>query len=87
MIASGYVEITDTLNMDAALELLNAIENKGVLKIAVCDVEEAAELAMKYAKPGDIIVHLGPDASNSYQQAKDKMVNGLKEGCKRYANK
>lgn len=87
VIASGYVEITDTLNMDAALELLNAIENKDVLKIAVCDVEEAAELAMKYAKQGDIIVHLGPDASNSYQQAKDKMVNGLKEGCKRYANK
>lgn len=84
VIASGYVEITDTLNMDAALELLNAIENKDVLKIAVCDVEEAAELAIKHAKKGDIIVHLGPDASNSYEQAKTKMLNGLNEGCKRY---
>ena len=87
VIASGYVEITDTLDMDAALELLNAVENKDVLKIAVRDVEEAAELAIKHAKQGDIIVHLGPDASNSYQQTKDKMINGLKKGCKRYANK
>lgn len=86
VIATGYVEITNTLDMDAALDLLNAIENDDVLKIALCTLDEAAELAMKYAKPGDIIVHLGPDASNSYQQAKTRMINGLNEGCKRYGN-
>ena len=42
---------------------------------------------MKYAKEGDIIVHLGPGASNSYQQVKDKLIKGLKEGSKRYAKK
>lgn len=86
VIASGYVEVTNTLNMDAALELLGAIENDDVLKIAVCTLDEAAELAMKYAKPGDIIVHLGPDASNSYELAKERMIKGLEIGSKRYAD-
>ncbi|MCD7781970.1 MAG: UDP-N-acetylmuramoyl-L-alanine--D-glutamate ligase [Methanosphaera sp.] len=84
VIATGYVEITDTLNMDAALELLGAIENPDVIKMAVCTMDDAAMLAMKYAKKGDIIVHLGPGASNSYEQVKTRMINGLKEGCKRY---
>lgn len=87
VIASGYVEVTNKLDMDAALELLGAIENPDVLKIAVCTLDEAAELAMKYAKPGDIIVHLGPDASNSYELAKERMIRGLTMGSKRYDNK
>lgn len=86
VIATGYVEITDTLNMNSAIELLHAIENDDVIKLAVCTIDEAAELAMKYAKPGDIIVHLGPGASNSYQQVKDRMLKGLNEGSKRYEN-
>ena len=86
VIASGYVEVTNTLDMDSALELLGAIENDDVVKLGVCTVDEAAELAMKYAKPGDIIVHLGPDASNSYEQAKTRMLKGLNEGSKRYDN-
>jgi UDP-N-acetylmuramoylalanine--D-glutamate ligase len=73
--------------MDNAFELLNAIENKDVVKLAVCDVEEASELAVKYAKEGDIIVHLGTGASNSYQEVKDKMIKGLTEGSKRYARR
>lgn len=87
VIASGYVEITDTLDMDNALNLLCAIENDDVIKMAVCTMDESAELAMKYAQEGDIIVHLGPGASNSYQQVKDKLLKGLKEGSKRYARK
>lgn len=86
VIATGYVEITDTLDMNSAVELLYAIENDDVIKLAVCTIDEAAELAMKYAKPGDIIVHLGPGASNSYQQVKDRMLKGLNEGSKRYEN-
>lgn len=85
LIATGYVEITDTLNMNGALELLNAAE-ADIPKLAVCDVDEAAELAVKYAKPGDIIVHVGAGASNSYQQVKDKMLKGLQEGHRRYSN-
>ncbi len=84
VIASGYVEITDTLDMNSAIELLSAIENDDVIKIAVCTMDESAELAMKYAKEGDIIVHLGPGASNSYQQVKDKLLKGLEYGCQRY---
>ena len=86
VIATGYVEITDTLNMNGAIELLSAIENDDVIKLAVCTIDEAAELAMKYAKPGDLIVHLGPGASNSYEQVKTRMLKGLKEGSKRYGN-
>ena len=49
-------------------------------------VDEAAELAMKYAKPGDYIVHLGIGGTTSYNEVKEKLINGLNEGCKRYAN-
>lgn len=87
VIATGYAELMGELNMDNALELLNAIENKDVIKLAVCDVEEASELAVKYAKPGDIIVHLGTGASNSYQEVKDKLLKGLTQGSKRYARR
>ncbi|HIJ14821.1 MAG TPA: UDP-N-acetylmuramoylalanine--D-glutamate ligase, partial [Methanosphaera sp.] len=55
--------------------------------LALCSVDEAAELAMKYAKPGDYIVHLGIGGTTSYNQVKEKLINGLNEGCKRYANK
>ncbi|MDO5824822.1 MAG: Mur ligase family protein [Methanosphaera sp.] len=87
VIATGYAELMGELNMDNALELLNAIENRDVIKLAVCDVEEASELAVKYAKKGDIIVHLGTGASNSYEEVKQKMLKGLNEGSKRYAGR
>lgn len=86
VIATGYVEITGELHMDSALGLLNAIENDDVIKLAVCTVDEAAELAMKYAKPGDYIVHLGIGGTTSYKQVKEKLINGLEEGRNRYAN-
>lgn len=86
VIATGYVEITGELHMDSALTLLNSIENDEVIKLAVCTVDEAAELAMKYAKPGDYIVHLGIGGTTSYKQVKDKLLKGLEEGCNRYAN-
>lgn len=86
VIATGYVEITGELHMDSALGLLNSIENDEVIKLAVCTVDEAAELAMKYAKPGDYVVHLGIGGTTSYKQVKDKLLKGLEEGCKRYAN-
>ncbi|MBR0473321.1 MAG: UDP-N-acetylmuramoylalanine--D-glutamate ligase [Methanosphaera sp.] len=86
VIATGYVEITGELHMDSALGLLNSIENDDVIKLAVCTVDEASELAMKYAKPGDYIVHLGIGGTTSYKQVKDKLLKGLEEGCKRYAN-
>ncbi|RAP47382.1 MAG: hypothetical protein BZ136_06390 [Methanosphaera sp. rholeuAM74] len=87
VIATGYVEITDSLDMNRAFELLDAIDNDEVIKMAVCDVDEAAQLAIKHAKEGDIIVHLGAGASNSYQQVKDKYLKGLTEGSKLYADK
>ena len=40
----------------------------------------------KYAKPGDYIVHLGIGGTTSYNEVKEKLINGLNEGCKRYAN-
>lgn len=85
VIATGYVEITGELHMDSALGLLNSIQNDEVIKLAVCTVDEAVELAMKYANPGDYIVHLGIGGTTSYKQVKDKLLNGLEEGCKRYA--
>ena len=41
---------------------------------------------MKYAKPGDYILHSGISGTTSYKQVKEKLINGLEEGCNRYAN-
>ena len=85
VIATGYVEITNNLDMNRSFELLDAIDNPNVSKFAVGDVDEAAIIAVKYAKPGDIIVHLGAGTSNSYNQIKEKFVKGLNEGSRIYA--
>ena len=47
-------------------------------------MEEGAELAIKYSKPGDTILQLGPQLMQDPEGIMAKIVSGLEEGCKKY---
>ena len=84
IIASGFNEVTQEVEMDAAYEVLDAIENPNATKIACEDITDAAELTFKYSKPGDIILHMGPLIAYDRKTTVAKIMEGLKKGSKKY---
>lgn len=84
IIASGFNEVNQTVEMDAAYEILDAIENPDAIKIATKDITEAAELTFKYSKKGDIILHMGPLIAYDRKTTVEKIMKGLEKGCKKY---
>ena len=76
IIASGFNEVNQTVEMDAAYEVLDAIENPSAIK--------AAALTFKYSKPGDIILHMGPLIAYDRITTVEKIMKGLEEGSKKY---
>jgi UDP-N-acetylmuramoylalanine--D-glutamate ligase len=87
MISSGFNETTGVLDMEAAEEVLKGAESSKAKKIAVESMIEAGELAIKHSQPGDTILHVGSGAVTNYENVKNAMVKGLKQGCKKYGNK
>ena len=84
VIASGFNEVTQTVEMEAAQEILDAITNPNIEKVAVETIEIAAELTFKYSKPGDIILHMGPLIAYDRLTTVDKIMKGLEKGSKKY---
>lgn len=84
VIASGFNEVTQEVEMEAAYEVLDAIENPDAVKVAVEDIEKAAELTFKYSKPGDIILHMGPLIAYDRKTTVEKIMRGLEKGSKKY---
>ena len=84
VIASGFNEVTQEVEMDAAQEILDAITNPDILKVAVEDIEIAACETLKYSEPGDIILHMGPLIAYDRLTTVDKIMRGLEEGVKKY---
>jgi UDP-N-acetylmuramoylalanine--D-glutamate ligase len=84
MIVSGYNETTKKLDIKAAQEVIGGAEGSKAMKFAVEDMETAGDLSIKYSKPGDVILHVGPGAITSYEEVKSKMMRGIEEGCKKY---
>lgn len=84
VIASGFNEVTQKVEMEAAYELLDAIENPNAVKVACENITEAAELTFKYSKPGDIILHMGPLIAYDRLTTVEKIMEGLERGCKKY---
>ena len=84
VIASGFNEVTQEVEMNAAHEILDAISNDNIEKIAVETIEKAAELTFKYSKPGDIILHMGPLIAYDRLTTVDKIMKGLEKGSKKY---
>ncbi len=84
VIASGFNEVTQEVEMSAALEILDAIETPGTVGVGTQNITDAAELAIKYSKPGDIILHMGPLIAYDRVTTVDKIMKGLEEGSKKY---
>ncbi|MBM4240244.1 MAG: UDP-N-acetylmuramoyl-L-alanine--D-glutamate ligase [Euryarchaeota archaeon] len=84
IIASGYNESIKNLDMYAAWEVLIGAEDSEAIKIAVENLENAGELSIKYSKPGDIILHVGPGALSAYRKVKSDMLSGIEGGCAKY---
>ena len=84
IIASGFNEVNQTVEMDAAYEVLDAIENPSAIKVATKDITEAAALTFKYSKPGDIILHMEPRIAYDRITTVEKIMKGLEEGSKKY---
>ena len=84
VIASGFNEVTQTVEIEAAQEILDAISNPGIEKVAVETIEKAAELTFKYSEPGDIILHMGPLIAYDRLTTVEKIMKGLEKGSKKY---
>jgi UDP-N-acetylmuramoylalanine--D-glutamate ligase len=70
--------------MEAAQEILDAIINPKIEKVAVENIEIAACETFKYSEPGDIILHMGPLIAYDRLTTVDKIMKGLEEGSKKY---
>lgn len=85
LISSGYNETMGGINMDAAQEVLDGVKNQDCQEIAVENMINAGKTAIKVSNSGDTIIHVGPGAITNYDDLKEKMIQGLKEGCKKYS--
>ena len=84
VIASGFNEVTQEVEMSAAHELLDAITNPKINRVAVPDIETAAAETFKYSVPGDIILHMGPLIAYDRLTTVEKIMKGLDAGSKKY---
>ena len=84
VIASGFNEVTQDVEMEAAQEVLDAITNPKINKVAVENIEIAACETFKYSEPGDIILHMGPLIAYDRLTTVEKIMRGLDEGSKKY---
>lgn len=84
VIASGFNEVTQEVEMSAAQEILDAITNPNIIKVAVENIEIAASETFKYSKPGDIILHMGPLIAYDRLTTVEKIMKGLDGGSKKY---
>lgn len=82
LISSGYNETLGGVNMDAAQKVLDGVKNQNCRKFAVKDMITAGKTAIRISNPGDTIIHVGPGAITNYDDLKEKMIRGLKQGCK-----
>lgn len=85
LISSGYNETLGGINMVTAQEVLDGVKNQNCQKIAVKDMITAGKTAIKVSNSGDTIIHVGPGAITNYDDLKEKMMQGLKEGCEKYS--
>ena len=84
VLASGFDESIQKTEIHIAYELIDAITNEDMVKVATDTLEEAAELSFKYSKPGDIILHMGPLISFDRVNILNKIMKGLKDGSEKY---
>lgn len=84
MICSSYNETMDRLDTNIVEETFKGVKDPNVKTIGVDYLKTAGELSIKYSKPGDVIIHVGPGAITCYDKTRSKMMSGIEEGCEKY---
>lgn len=84
VLASGFDESIQKVELHIAEEILDTITEHDMIKVATESLEEAAALSFKYSEPGDIILHMGPLISFDRENIVNKIKIGLEDGRKRY---
>ena len=84
VLASGFDESIQKVELHIANEILDAITNENMIKVATESLEKAAELSFKYSEPGDIILHMGPLISFDRVNILNKINKGLEDGRRKY---
>ena len=84
VLASGFDESIQKVELHIAEEILDAITKHDMVKVATESLEEAAALSFKYSEPGDIILHMGPLISFDRENIVNKIKIGLEDGKRRY---
>ena len=84
VLASGFDESIQKTEIHIAYEILDAITNEKMIKVATDTLEEAAELSFKYSEPGDVILHMGPLISFDRVNILNKIMKGIKDGSRKY---
>lgn len=87
IVATGFNEVRQRIEMDAAQEILDGAEGKKAKGVLAGTMEEGAKLCIKYSKPGDIILHIGPVIMHDRPRIVSSIKKGLKEGCLEYEGK
>ena len=87
IVATGFNEVRQRIEMDAAQEILDGAKGKKAKGVLAGTMEEGAKLCIKYSKPGDIILHIGPVIMHDRPRIVSSIKKGLKEGCLEYEGK
>ena len=83
VIASGFNEVTQEVEMEAAQEILDAITNPKIEKVAVEDIEIAAQETFKYSQSG-LAQSLWFLIAYDRLTTVDKIMKGLEKGVSKY---
>ena len=84
LVATAFNEVTQKVDMDSANAILEGAKGTGAKCVAVETMEDGAEACIKYSKPGDIIIHIGPVIMHNREKIVNAIYSGLEKGCKKY---
>lgn len=87
IIATAFNEVTQKIEMDSAQKILDGAKGKKAIGVKAGTMEEGSKLCIKYSKPGDIILHIGPVIMHDRERIVGSIVSGIKKGCMEYEGK
>lgn len=87
IVATAFNEVTQKIEMSAAEEVIKGAEDTEAKGVIAGTMEEGSKLCIKYSRPGDIILHIGPVIMHDRERIVSNIKKGLKEGCIEYEGK
>lgn len=87
IVATGFNEVSQKIEMDAAQAVIDGAKDTKATGVVAGTMEEGSKLCIKYSKPGDIILHIGPVIMHDRERIVSSIKEGLKKGCIEYEGK